>query len=1380
MRAAARPDRVTWHFRLVTSCLVLVAVAFSQRPGRLVGDTKLDLVVNPGGMLLRSLHLWDPQGGFGQVQNQAYGYLFPMGPFFWLGHVLSVPGWAIQRAWWSLLLVVAFLGVVKLAGALELGSPGGRIVAGFAYALSPRILTLLGPISIEAWPSAVAPWVLVPLVLGARKGSPRSAALLSALAVAAVGGVNAAATFAVIPLGVVWLLTREPGPRRRSLMTWWPLFVLVGTAWWLIPLLLLGRYSPPFLDYIESASITTAPTTLFDALRGTSHWVPYVDRTWQAGNDLISTGYVALNSGVLLLFGIVGTTLAKNRHRQFLVISLFVGLLAVTAGHGGDLHGWFAGSERAALDGVLAPLRNVHKFDPVIRLPLVLGLAHLLSVMGTRATGAAANDSVRGQQTRDDVGGERFRYAGVLALCVISVLGTAGPALAGRLGAANDFESVPGYWTSAAHWLDEHSHDTTALLAPASSFGYYVWGDPDDEPLQPLVSSPWAVRNAVPLAPAGNIRMLDAIEAQLDSGRPSDGLAGYLRRAGIGHLVVRNDLRGSDEPASVLVHQALDGSPGIRRVAAFGPRMGTAAQLGRGRQSTIFDDGWTDRYRAVEIYEISGVHRAVLASGTPLVIGGPEDLLGLTEAGLLGDEPTVLAADVPDGVPHEGLLLTDGLRRREANFARIQDAKSATLAGSDPGRRGAAAREYTLGTARWETHARILGAKAVSASSSQAFADTPGAVLPETLPFAAFDGLLDTAWKSGAPPEGRHAWVGVELESPLTISSVVVVLAGERGDEGAAARLRVQADTGTSKTVVARPGEPLTVQLPPGRTSSVKVVGAVPGRELSVGEVQIPGVDVDRTLELPSVPARWGAPDAILLSSTVGARAACVNVGRDVRCGVGRSRVGEEPGAMDRTLRLGTGGTYSVSATAAPTDGEALQGMIQRDQLVNVRASTTAIDDARASAVAAIDGDPGTTWVAKPSDKDPTLSLRWLGKRTVRSIQVELDRDAAASRPTRVELVYPGGRQTVRLDDSGRASVEPFEASRVDVRLLAARTTTDLLADGSRERVGVGVSELSLGGTGLLPITLSQVPFDIGCAFGPTLRVGNALYPTTVTASPRQLFDGALVPATVCGPPRLDIPAGSTRVVLAPAPAFRGVRLVMLAGVMPSPVVSPATVTDTSPVERELDVPSSGPARIAAVRQNQNTGWVASVRGEGTAASVTIDGWQQGWRLDGPVSRMELRFAPDPLYRGSLAVGGLLLVLLAAAGVWLRRRPGAQPPLGPRSTSPAVLTVAGVLALGVMAGWLAAACGVAAAVASAVLGRRVSSELVPWLSGLLVAGAALFYWQRPVGSAAGWAGTLSVPQLLVAAALGLLVSTDLVRPGRGTFLRRMAGRSTKR
>ena len=115
------------------------------------------------------------------------------------------------------------------------------------------MLTILGPISVEGWPMALAPWVLLPLVIGAERGSPRRAAALSALAVAMVGGVNAAATFAVLPLGVLWLLTRSPAPAARRMMLWWPVFTLLATLWWLVPLFLLGAYSPPFLDFIESA-----------------------------------------------------------------------------------------------------------------------------------------------------------------------------------------------------------------------------------------------------------------------------------------------------------------------------------------------------------------------------------------------------------------------------------------------------------------------------------------------------------------------------------------------------------------------------------------------------------------------------------------------------------------------------------------------------------------------------------------------------------------------------------------------------------------------------------------------------------------------------------------------------------------------------------------------------------------------------------------------------------------------------------------------------------------------------------------------------------------------------------------------------------------------
>ncbi len=392
---SAAGERTRWRLRVVAVAVGLVALAFAQQPGLLIADTKLDLALSPGDFLRRSLSLWDAEGAFGQVQNQAYGYLWPMGPFFWAGDALGLPEWVVQRSWIALVMVVGFVGVVWLCRLLGVTSQAACLLAGAAYALSPRMISLLGQISIEVWPSALAPWVLAFLVRGSTRGSPVAAAAASALAVSMVGGVNAAATSAVLPLGALWLLTRTPGPRRRSLMVWWPAFTLLGTLWWLVPLFLLGAYSPPFLDYIETAEVTTLATPLFDVLRGTSDWVAYVDPTWRAGTDLVTQGFWVVSAVVVLVVGLAGVVRRDQPHRRFLVVGLLVGVLLVGFGHTGAVEGWFAPEQKQLLDGVLAPLRNVHKFDLVVRLVLVLGLAHAVDRAGRGSSaagyGAASN-----------------------------------------------------------------------------------------------------------------------------------------------------------------------------------------------------------------------------------------------------------------------------------------------------------------------------------------------------------------------------------------------------------------------------------------------------------------------------------------------------------------------------------------------------------------------------------------------------------------------------------------------------------------------------------------------------------------------------------------------------------------------------------------------------------------------------------------------------------------------------------------------------------------------------------------------------------------------------------------------------------------------------
>src|SRR5690606_28050071 len=93
--AGPRPDPVAvfrHRLRLLAGCLLLGAVAFNTAPGKLISETKMDMAVDPLGFLARALHLWD-DAYFGHLQNQAYGYLFPMGPFYVLLRWLDVPAW---------------------------------------------------------------------------------------------------------------------------------------------------------------------------------------------------------------------------------------------------------------------------------------------------------------------------------------------------------------------------------------------------------------------------------------------------------------------------------------------------------------------------------------------------------------------------------------------------------------------------------------------------------------------------------------------------------------------------------------------------------------------------------------------------------------------------------------------------------------------------------------------------------------------------------------------------------------------------------------------------------------------------------------------------------------------------------------------------------------------------------------------------------------------------------------------------------------------------------------------------------------------------------------------------------------------------------------
>ena len=216
------------------------------------------------------------------------------------------------------------------------------------------------------------------------------------------------------------------------------------------------------------------------------------------------------------------------------------------------------------------------------------------------------------------------------------------PYLNGKALQPGSFSQVPSYWQQAANWLAAHNETETTLVVPADSHGIYTWGQPIDEPLEPLARSPWVQRNLVPFSGGGVSDLLNGAEQAIESGTASPGLAGYLARAGIRYVLVRNDL----DPAQLgytpptVVHAALRAvgvHPG-RRVRPAGARPARSARGPpcRSRRSSRSTRRSRSSRPPIRPSGRAGPAAVLPAASTTLVDGGPAALLQLAAQGMLG------------------------------------------------------------------------------------------------------------------------------------------------------------------------------------------------------------------------------------------------------------------------------------------------------------------------------------------------------------------------------------------------------------------------------------------------------------------------------------------------------------------------------------------------------------------------------------------------------------------------------------------------------------------------------------------------------------------------------------------------------------------------
>lgn len=1319
-------NRGTARGLAVTLYAVVVVLMLLQQPGATTYDTRAELTQRPRDFLAGAFTLWHPESNFGEFQNQAYGYLFPQGTWFVLMDLLQVPDWVGQRLWSALILVVACEGARRVARAVGLPELVA-LLAGAVFAFSPRLLGTVGVQTAESLPGAVMPWLVLAVVLHLRGriGGP-TAALLSGAAVVCMGGVNAVETAGSLPLAailVVWGLRR--GLVGRRFAVGWAAAVGAACLWWAAPLLLLARYAPPFYEYVESAGDTTALVGWSESVRGDSSWLGYLlsgdQPWWPAAFQLATDPVLVVVAAAVAAVGVVGLTLVESDLRRPLLLAALLGLGCLTVAHGGVAGTPVADQVRTLLDGPLQIFRNVHKIDPVVRLPLAIGFA------------TAVQRGVALLVDRRPRWGEAQPALLALPLVLVAVLGQ--PLLVNQ-SRTPGWTAVDEPWQQARGFLAERDPGRV-LVVPGSSFAQQDWGWTIDEPLAVLGGTDVVSRTQVPLVPGETIRYLSALDQTIATGRATEALADQLARVGITHVVLRRDLlrvqTRSPHPGSAAVSLA---RAGLQRLAGFGTTADGAA--------------------TVEVFAVP--HRQDRLQATPVddvvtVRGTPESVLALQGSGLLAPaRPTVLEGEA--GWESGADLVTDSHQRRERAFGNNDEALSVLMGPSDVYRVERAVHDFPAGPSRAPVVAGYdAGLAGVSASSAQGYADNYGPVTVESGPQAAVDGDIDTRWISSGIGRADRQWLRIDLDGPQPVHQVSIAPVADDPLVVPVRELEVVAGAQRVRARVPADGVPVVVRLDGSAVERVEVrvvEAATDARSARVGlrEVRLDGRTPTRSFVLPgTIPAGAG----LVFSAVPGRRACTITLGRP-DCDVARIRGAEERGGLHRSFSTAAGSRVRITGhVIARNTPEAARLLAPLDPDLTVGASSAFGQDPKVSGRFAHDGEPTTTWVSDDSDLYPTLAFEWRRPRTISALAVA--RLGLPGEPrTAVVTGEDGEPQTVELGAGATQELtEPIRTRRLTVRFEKAPGFAHVV-----------VPDVSLVGARVTRPFLADTPTGAICGFGPEIELDGRTVKTRVSGTMADIVNGSPLTLEACGTPELAV--GEHRLDVVPNAEMEVLDLAVVPDAAPGaePTLRAVELGDWGSARRTARV-AAGPAAVLHLPENFNEGWVAEVDGRRLPA-IRVDGWQQGWLLPaGGAVDVELRYAPERVYdvalpagltiSGGVLLGGAAALLLL---LWRRRSsPGPAPVPWPDAVPwqlPAWLaTAAGVAlllgpvaAVGLLAGSLVrrpAALGAAAGVlvlASGALDAWTSARVVADLADLsaalavgLVAGLALGAPRRP-------------------------------------------------
>ena len=1154
----------------------LAAVAYIPllltRPGWVSADTKTYLYLDPAKLMSRAWSMWDPSIGMGTVTHQNIGYLWPMGPFYWITEVLGLPDWASQRLWWGTIIFAAGAGVAYLLRVLGWRGPGVT-AAVFVYALTPYLLTLVSRLSAILLPFSALPWLVAFTIQAVRHRGWRYPALF-ALTVATCGSVNATALLLVGVAPALWLVHAVWGSREVSVRTAVRAGLKIGaltvptSLWWIAGLSVQSTNGIEILRYTETAKVVSASSVSHEVLRGLGYWFFYgTDRLgpWiQPSVDYTQWLPLLLATYVLPLAGIWGAVVARWRHRAY-----FVGLVLVGTALAVGAYPWDKGPPFSRLvqvfqgsDAGLA-MRSLPRAVPLV----VLGMAVLLG------SGVASVSRRWPRQAR----WSGFGVAVLATLCLPALwLGQFVPDNLRRPS------EIPEYWKDAADYVDSRGSDTRVLVLPGSDFASYRWGNTVDPILPGLIDRPSVQHELIPYGSPASANLLNALDLKLQERTADpDSIAAIARLMRAGDILVQSDLQYEryNTPRPRNFWDFMQRAKGLGKAVAFGRHAAntTIGKVQLDDEVLFATDPKLQNPPQLAVMSVDDAIELVNAQSAqhPLIVAG--DGAGLVEAagaGLIDGSELIRYsaslddADITAAMENDAaLLLTDSNRKRGERWTTVRHTRGYTET------ENGGALDDDLGDNRLpvfpdeDTDNQTIVDRGGDISAEATSYGNPITFTPEERPILAVDGDPQTSWRAAAFSPSPGERIELTLRRPATTNKVRLLQPVKGPATRFITKVRLRFDDKTSYDVDlteqsrARPGQTITL---PSRLTfkkmSVEILEDSKG-ELPryVGQSSVGFAEIE-------VLADENAPDNSRLDETVRLPTDLLDAAgaasKQHPLAILLTRVREDPldptradeeSELRRSFHLPTSRDFSLTGEArlsGRADPEVIDELLGRPHNVGTNTWVRAVADLTGTvqtASAVFDGDPTTSWQtvrSRPLNQWVEVVLQ--NPVTIDHLPLSVVTDQLHSIPKEVELWVDGKpAATLKLPKLDRK--DPQNATTdVDLKLPKAFTGTQFrvkLTDVDTKLTNDWVSDkpiaqpAALAEIGLPGPKVPALPatFDSGCR-GDLLAVDgtsdpSGRVPIRVTGPMADALAGRPLQITTCDNAPVRIEGGDVELV---------------------------------------------------------------------------------------------------------------------------------------------------------------------------------------------------------------------------------------------------------